>query len=130
MTKKISTTSVKTPVDADVVREELRVLRSAVSETETPKEWITPEFVSMLSSVAVNLVTAATVLGWIDVGSAQEITKAVTAVVAAVGTISVNGLIVWRYLAGREAVKREAIQAKYRYASDVAVERIRANTGW
>jgi hypothetical protein len=129
MTKKILP-PVKTPVDTDVVREELRVLQSAVAETDTPANWITPEFVAMVSSVAVNLVTAATVLGWIDAGAAQEITKATTAVIAAVGTISVNGLIVWRYLAGRETVKREAIQAKYRYASDVAVERLRASNGW
>lgn len=129
MTKK-NLPTVKQPVDVDVVREELRVLQSAVAETDTPANWITPEFVSMVSSVAVNLVTAATVLGWIDAGAAQEITKATTAVIAAVGTISVNGLIVWRYLAGREAVKREAIQAKYRFASDVAVERLRASTGW
>jgi hypothetical protein len=133
MTKKNTTpvTPVKTPVDAATV-EYIRVLNNvadAANDT-TQKEWLTPEFISMTSSMMVNLITAATVVGWIDMNSAQELTKAITAIVAAVGAISVNGAILWRYLAGRQAVKTEAIQAQYKYMESIAVERMRANSGW
>jgi hypothetical protein len=127
MTKKNAVTA--KVANAAAVREELRVLQGA----ETPDKennWLTPEFVSMVSTVAVNLVTAATVVGWVDVNSAQELTKAVTTIIAAAGTISVNGLVVWKYLAGREAVKKESLRAKYQYMEAVAVERFRANSGW
>jgi hypothetical protein len=125
MTKKAA--PVKTSVDA--AREELRVLQSA-ENTAPENNWITPEFISMVSTVAVNLITAATIVGWVDVNSAQELTKAVTLITTAAGTISVNGLVVWKYLAGREAVKKESIRAKYQYMEAVAVERFRANSGW
>ena len=83
------------PVETKVA--ELRVFGTDVEPT-TIKEWITPEFVSLVGTVAVNLITAASVVGWLDATSAQEITKAVTAILTAVSTISVNGLIVWKYL--------------------------------
>jgi 5,10-methylene-tetrahydrofolate dehydrogenase/methenyl tetrahydrofolate cyclohydrolase len=118
----------KRPVDT--LREEMRVLNAVASEGVEQKEWITPELISMISSVAVNLVTAATVVGWLDATSAQEVTKAVSAVVAAVGTISVNAVIVWKYLSGRESVKKEAIQAQYRYAEAVLAERMSASRGY
>jgi hypothetical protein len=130
MTKKTAT-PVKPTSDAhrDNLREELRVLQSA-DNTNPEGNWVTPEFISMVSTVAVNLVTAATIIGWVDVNSAQELTRALTTIATAAGTISVNGLIVWKYLAGREAVKKEAIRAKYQYMESVAVERLRANSGW
>lgn len=105
---------------------EMRVLNAVASESTPVTKWITPELVSMVSSVAVNLITAATVVGWLDATDAQEITKAVSAVIAGVGTISVNALIVWKYLSGREEVEKEVVHAQYRYAETVMVERMRA----
>ena len=105
---------------------EMRVLNAVASENTPATKWITPELISMVSSVAVNLVTAATVVGWLDATDAQEITKAVSAVIAGVGTISVNALIVWKYLSGREEVEKEVVHAQYRYAETVMVERMRA----
>jgi len=125
-TKKTSVS--KQPVDA--LRAELRVLNNAATDVVDNKNWVTPEFVSMVSSVAINLITAATVVGWLDSNNAQEVTKAVTALIAAAGTISVNGFIVWKYLGGREAVKKEAIQAQYRYAETLLVERMRADSAY
>jgi len=125
-TKKTSVS--KQPVDA--LRAELRVLNNAATDVVDNKNWVTPEFVSMVSSVAINLITAATVVGWLDSNNAQEVTKAVTALIAAAGTISVNGFIVWKYLGGREAVKKEAIQAQYRYAETLLVERMRADSDY
>lgn len=112
------------PFEAAVA--EMRVLNAVASENTPATKWITPELISMVSSVAVNLVTAATVVGWLDATDAQEITKAVSAVIAGVGTISVNALIVWKYLSGREEVEKEVVHAQYRYAETVMVERMRA----
>jgi hypothetical protein len=125
-TKKTSAS--KQPVES--LRAELRVLNNAATDVADDKDWITPEFVSMVSSVAVNLITAATVVGWLDANNAQEVTKAITALIAAASTISVNGFIVWKYLGGREAVKKEAIQAQYRYAETLLVERMRADSAY
>jgi hypothetical protein len=102
--------------------EEVRMLDSA--DNAVSGQWITPEFLSLLATVAVNLVTAATVVGWIDATQAQELAKAVSAIIAAVSVISVNGLVVWKYLAGRTELQSQKIQAQYRYLEVVASERI------
>jgi len=102
--------------------EEVRMLDSA--DNAVSGQWITPEFLSLLTTVAVNLVTAATAVGWIDATQAQELAKAVSAIIAAVSVISVNGLIVWKYLAGRTELQSQKIQAQYRYLEVVASERI------
>jgi hypothetical protein len=112
------------PVDTKVV-EELRVF-STPDENGAVKEWLTPEFVSLVGTVTVNLITAATVVGLLDGASAQELTKASTAIIAAVSTISVNGLVVWKYLTVRAAVKTEQIAGQFRYAETIAIERMRA----
>lgn len=104
--------------------EEVRMLDSA--DNAGSGLWITPEFLSLLATVAVNLVTAATVVGWIDATQAQELAKAVSAIIAAVSVISVNGLVVWKYLAGRNELQAQKIQAQYRYLEVVASERIHA----
>jgi hypothetical protein len=112
------------PVDTKVV-EELRVFGTP-DENGAVKEWLTPEFVSLVGTVTVNLITAATVVGLLDGASAQELTKASTAIIAAVSTISVNGLVVWKYLSARAAVKTEQIAGQFRYAETIAMERMRA----
>lgn len=128
MTKKNLPAAVTPAPAATSIREELRLLAS--EDGQPQKEWLTPEFISMVSSVAINLVTAATVVGWLDANSAQELTKAVTGIATAVGVLSANALIVWKYLATRQAVKTEAVRAKYSYMEAVAVERISSNSGW
>ena len=57
---------------------------------------------------------------------AQEIAKAVTGIVTAIGTVSVNGLIVWKFLAGRQETQTLKLEAQYRYMETLAVERLRA----
>lgn len=103
---------------------EVRMLDSA--DNAVSGQWITPEFLSLLTTVAVNLVTAATVIGWIDATQAQELAKAVSAIIAAVSAISINGLVVWKYLAARTELQSQKIQAQYRYLEVVASERIHA----
>lgn len=134
MTKKTTTAAANvTPAPVSTVaalREELRVLSAAADDTVPQKEWITPEFISMVTSVGINLVTAASVVGWVDAHAAQELTKAVTALGVAIGALSANAAIIWRYLAGRQAVKVEAMRMKYQYMETVAIERMRSNAGW
>lgn len=101
----------------------VRMLDTATGET---KDWTSTEFVSLVGTVAVNLLTAATVVGWVDASQAQELTKAVTTIITAVGTISVNGLVVWKYLAGKHDVQVQKIQAQLRYAEFVTAEKLRA----
>jgi hypothetical protein len=122
MTKK-STTTVRTIAP---VSEELRVMASAETAATAADAPLTPEFLSLAGTVVVNLITAATVVGWIDASAAQDLTKSASAIVAAVSTIAVNGMLVWKYIAGRTAVKVEQISAQYRYMEVVAVERMRA----
>jgi hypothetical protein len=87
-------------------------------------DWVSPEFVSLAGTVAVNLVTAAAVVGWMDASQAQELTKALTTIITAVSALSVNGLIVWKYIAGKHDVQVQKIQAQMRYAEFVAREQI------
>lgn len=108
-------------VDAPVAA--VRLMESAIPEKN---DWTSNEFISLAGTVAVNLITAATVVGWVDATQAQELTKAVTAIVAAVSVISVNGVVVWKYLGGKQEVQVQKIQAQYRYAEVVAVEQVRA----
>lgn len=115
-----------TKKSVDTLREELRVLNTAVSDNSSKQEWVTPEFISMASMVVVNLLTAATLVGWVDATQAQEISKAVTTLLAALGTVLANALIVWKYLSGRAEVKAQQIDAQFRYMESIAVEKMRA----
>lgn len=115
----------KTVKPVETVKEELRALNTLAADTDNTNNWITPEFVSMVSTVAVNLLTAATLVGWVDANGAQELAKAVTGIVTAIGTVSVNGLIVWKYLSGRQQVQTLKLESKYRYMETLAIERLR-----
>ena len=117
-------------LNTDVVREELRVLSAASSDPVDPSNgsWVTPEFISMVSTVTVNLLTAATLVGWVDANSAQELTKAVTGIVTALGAVSINGMVVWKYLSARQNVQIAKLSAQYGYAAAVTTQRIVAET--
>lgn len=115
-----------TKKSVDTLREELRVLNTAAADNSAKQDWITPEFISMVSVVVVNLLTAATLVGWVDATQAQEISKAATALITGLGTVVANALIVWKYLAGRAEVKSQQIDAQFRYMESIAVEKMRA----
>lgn len=116
-----------TKKSVDTIREELRVLNAAANDGIPQNEWITPEFVAMVSSVVVNLLSAATLVGWVDASSAQEIAKAATAILTGVGTVVVNGLLVWKYLSGRQAIRAQMVEARYRYMETIAIEKMRSS---
>ena len=119
------TREVDTIITVDAPVAAVRMLETAATG---PNDWISPEFVSLAGTVAINLVTAAVIVGWMDASQAQELTKAITTIIGAVAALSVNGMIVWKYLAGKHDVQVQKIQAQLRYAEFVARENVLANT--
>jgi hypothetical protein len=118
--------SVKKPVDT--LCAELRVLNSAVDETNVSSglDWQTPEFWTMAGTALVNLLSVAALLGWISNTQAEELTKALTALIAATQVIVLNTALVWRYLNNRAQLRAQMMMARFDYMQAVAVERLRA----
>lgn len=119
--------AIKKPVE--VVREELRVLNSAVEDSGTSKllNWMTPEFWTMAVGAVGNLVTVAVLLGWVSTTQAEELTKAITALLGASQVIVLNTVLIWKYLTGRQELRAQMVDARYRYMEAVAVEKLRAD---
>lgn len=113
-------------VPVNTVREDIRVLGENFGDTVAPANWFSPEFLTLATTVLSNVVGVLVLVGWVDATQAAELTKAVVAVIGAVQVILVNGLLVWKYLAGRfeENVKRSEMRIEYLKATQV--ERIRA----
>jgi hypothetical protein len=129
MTTKKKTTDVKTPVNT--VREDLRVLGADMDLTKVDN-WVSQEFLTLAATVLTNIVGALVLVGWVDATSATDIVKAVVATVGAVQTILVNGVLVWKYLAGRAAVETKKAEMRMNYIQAMQAERARAeyNQGW
>ena len=110
------------------IREELRDLDALANEAAPAvgSDWSTPEFWTMAATALTNLVAVAVVLGWISSSDAESVTKALTALIGAGQVIIVNGLMIWKYISARTAVKQSMIDARYKYMAAVSVERIRA----
>lgn len=109
----------------DTVTADMRVLHElAKPEQET---WLTPAFWTMAGAAVTNLITVAVLIGWVDAANAEGITKAATAVLGAAQVIVINSLLVWKYIAGQNAVQVEKMSARYRYMEAVAVEKLRAH---
>lgn len=111
----------------ETVREELRVLNSAADDANVDQNsWLTPEFWTMAIGAIGNLVTVAVLIGWIDHSQAESLTKALTALIGATQIIVVNSALIWKYIAGRTALRAQMLTARYRYMETVAVEKLRA----
>lgn len=113
----------------ETVRAELREINAAADEVGATfgADWSTPEFWTMVVSGLANLLTVAVMFGWVNASDAESLTKAATAVLGAAQVIVVNGLIVWKYITSRVAVREALIDARFRYMEAVAVERLRAD---
>lgn len=111
------------------VREELRVLNSAADDVSGKEagNWLTPEFWTAAGTVVTNLVAVAVLLGWVKATEAGALTEALTAVIGAASAIVANGLVIWKFIASRTAVKEALIDARFRYMESVAIEKIRAD---
>lgn len=108
------------------VREELRSFGDAVEGTafEGLDKWLTPEFWTMAITAASNIIAVLALVGWLDHSQVETVTKAVTALIGASQVILVNGLLVWKYLTGRQEVKRLVTAARLRVAEDVIAAKL------
>lgn len=117
-----------TKKSVETVREELRVLNSAVDDVNIDNgNWLTPEFWTMAIGAVTNLVAVGVLVGWIDSSQAESLTKAVTAVVGATQVVVLNSALIWKYLAGRTELRAQMVDARYRYMEAVAVEKMRSD---
>lgn len=121
----------KKPVET--VREELRVLNAAADEAATAVtnavdsgNWLSPEFWTMATGAATNLITVAILVGWVDRANAETLTTALTALIGASQVIVLNTALVWKYITSRTQVKASMVEARYRYLETIAVEKFRA----
>jgi hypothetical protein len=113
---------------AQTVREELRVLNAAADDVASSNmnEWLTPEFWATAATVVTNMVAVGVLLGWVRASEAETLTTVLTGLVSATSAIVTNGLVIWKFIASRTAVKESMIDARFRYMEAIAVEKIRA----
>jgi hypothetical protein len=118
-------TQKKTSVDT--IREDMRVLNAAATDVAAADvtNWLTPEFWTMAGTALANLVAVAVMIGWVDQTQAQDITKAVSALVGATQVLVLNTVLVWKYLTQRQEIKVQAMRAKYDYITAVTIEKMR-----
>jgi anti-sigma-K factor RskA len=121
----------KKVVSVDTIREEMRVLNAAATDVAAADttNWLTPEFWTMAGTALANLVAVAVMVGWVDHTQAQDITKAVSALIGATQVLVLNTVLVFKYLTQRQQIKVEAMRAKYDYVTAVTIEKMRAERG-
>lgn len=121
----------KKVVSVDTIREEMRVLNAAATDVAATDmtNWLTPEFWTMAATALANLVAVAVMIGWVDQTQAQDITKAVSALIGATQVLVLNTVLVFKYLTQRQQLKVEAMRAKYDYVTAVTIEKMRAERG-
>lgn len=122
--------AVSKKIGVDTIREDMRVLNAAANDavdTSSALRWLTPDFWTMVSAAATNIVAVLTLIGWIRASQVQAVTQALAALIGATQVILVNSALVWKYLSGRSEARAKMIEAQYQYLSMVAVEKIRAN---
>jgi hypothetical protein len=121
----------KKVVSVDTIREEMRVLNAAATDVAATDitNWLTPEFWTMAGTALANLVAVAVMIGWVDQTQAQDITKAVSALIGATQVLVLNTVLVFKYLTQRQQIKVEAMRAKYDYVTAVTIEKMRAARG-
>jgi hypothetical protein len=74
----------------------------------------------MAASAITNIITVAALVGWINSTQAQDLAKALTALIGATQVIVLNSVLVWKYLSGRQALRAKIVDAKYRYMEIIA----------
>lgn len=113
--------------NVSVIAEELRVLNSVADDQDPAHllDWLTPDFWTMVGTGVSNLVAVAAVLGWVDQSSLAGMTQAVVALVGAAQVIVLNSALVWKYLSGRQELRAQMLDSKYRYMESVAIEKLR-----
>lgn len=115
--------------NAQSIREELRVIGEAaddVAATSKMNEWFTPEFWATATTVVTNIVAVGVLLGWVRASEAETLTTVLTGLLSATSAIITNGLVIWKFIGSRTAVKEQMIAARFRYMEAVAVEKLRS----
>jgi hypothetical protein len=112
----------------NTAREELRTFGEVVEGTalEGLDKWLTPEFWTMAITAASNLIAVMALVGWLDHSEVETVTKAITALIGASQVILVNGVLVWKYLTGRQQIRQQIMAARLRVAEDVVYARMQA----
>lgn len=112
----------------NTVREELRTFGEAVEGTalEGLDKWLTPEFWTMVITSVGNIVAVMALVGWLDHSQVETVTKALTALIGASQVILVNGVLVWKYLTGRQQIRQQIMAARLRVAEDVMYSRLQS----
>ena len=113
---------------AQSVREEMRVIGEAADDVVSSSkmnEWFTPEFWATATTVVTNLVAVGVLLGWVRASEAETLTTVLTGLVSATSAIVTNGLVIWKFIGSRTAVKEQMIAARFRYMEAVTVEKMR-----
>lgn len=105
---------------------DMRVLSELVDTVTTSDTWLTPAFWTMAATAVSNLVAVAALIGWIDSTQIEGLTAALTAVLGAAQVIVVNSVLVWKYIAGQNALQAQKLQARCQYLETIAVEKLRA----
>lgn len=118
-------------VSIDTLRADMRLLGAAAGDAVSPDltNWLTPEFWTMAGTALANLVAVAVMIGWVDQTQAQDITKAVSALVGATQVLVLNTALVWKYLTNRQQIRERMVASQYDYITAVTIEKMRAERG-
>jgi hypothetical protein len=108
--------------------EELRSFGEAAEGTalEGLDKWLTPEFWTMALTAASNIIAVLALVGWLDHSQVETVTKAVTALIGAVEVILINGLLVWKYLSGRQEIAKQIMASRLRIREEVEYAKLQA----
>lgn len=106
--------------------EELRSFGEAVEGTalEGLDKWLTPEFWTMAVASVGNVVAVLALIGWLEHSQVETVTKALTALISASEVILVNGLLIWKYIAGRQEIAQQVMASRLRMREDVAYAKL------
>lgn len=72
--------------------------------------YMTTEFWTAIASKVAGFVFVLVLIGLLPAGDQQEMTKVIAEIVLGVGALVVNGAVLWRYIASRQALKEEAMK--------------------
>lgn len=123
--------TVKTRPETPVLAEELRMLNELTDDKDVNSflDWFTPDFWATAAAAVTNIVAVAAVLGWVKTDQVEGLTAAIVALVGAAEVIFVNSALVWKYLTGREAVRKQIIESRMQLRESM-IARSRSGAEW
>lgn len=112
-----------------VIAEELRMLNETAEDKSVAGllDWFTPDFWTTAGTAVTNIIAVAAVLGWVERSNVEGLTQAVVALVGAAEVVILNSALVWKYLSGRQELRAQIVDAKFRYMESIAIEKLRVD---